>query len=197
MLQLNPWVSMWTRPRETIRSIVDSNPRYRFGLLSFLYGLLLVLYVVPNVFLVTPLFFIGALIVAPFLGAAVFLMLSSLLFVIGKWLGGKSSFLAMRASVAWSHVPSAVLLLVLIAFLCVFRKMVFCVDCADVIVTRVDLIILILFSLIQSILGFWMVFLLVLSIAEVQGFSLVRALCNFLILVAGAFVLLELALLIN
>ncbi len=197
MLQPNPWVSMWTRPRETIRSIVDSNPRCGFGLLSFIYGLLLVLYVVPNVFLITPLFFIGALLATPFLGAAAFLLLSSFLFVIGKWLGGRSSFLAIRASVTWSHIPCAILLLFLIAFLCIFRKMVFCVDCADIIITRVDLIILIIFSLIQSILGFWAVVLLVLSIAEVQGFSLIRALCNFLILVAGVFILFELALLIN
>ncbi len=197
MLQVNPWVSMWRSPRETIRSIVEHNPRLGFGVLSFLYGLLLILYVIPNAFLVTPLFFLGALIAAPFLGVITFLVMSGLLFVVGKWLGGKSSFLALRAAVSWSHVPSVFLLLVLTIFLIVFRKMVFCVDCADIVVTRFDLIVLLSFSLIQSILGFWVVVLLILSIAEVQEFSIGRAFCNFLIAIVGVFVVLQMILLLT
>ena len=33
-LPLNPWLSIWVRPRETIRAITATNPNHRFYLLA-------------------------------------------------------------------------------------------------------------------------------------------------------------------
>ena len=37
-LDMNPWFSIWVRPRRTIQAIVDYNPNYRLGILSAIYG---------------------------------------------------------------------------------------------------------------------------------------------------------------
>lgn len=37
--QHNPWFSIWVKPRQTIQEIIETNPRFRFVTLSFIYGL--------------------------------------------------------------------------------------------------------------------------------------------------------------
>ncbi len=43
MRSLNPWLSIWLRPRETIRDIVETRIAYRVHMLAVLYGVELVL----------------------------------------------------------------------------------------------------------------------------------------------------------
>src|SRR5476651_721160 len=107
-LTLNPWKEIWLRPRETIRAIVNFNPKYRFLVLSFIYGLPLALnFAQSGSFTETiPLWSIllASAVIAPFVGALGIYVCALLLFWTGKWIGGAGNFPKIRAAVSWSNV---------------------------------------------------------------------------------------------
>ena len=124
---LNPWLSIWVRPRETIRRIVKSNPKSDFVLLSTLYGLPMVLHAMQNLalgnkFSVIPILIIS-LILAPFCGMIGITIMTWLLNVTGKWIGGTASFQEVRAVSCWSNVPSVVTLLMWLALIVLFNAL--------------------------------------------------------------------------
>jgi len=128
----NPWIAIWTSPRETIREIVNRDPTYRVIMLGALAGALVAL----NFMLGSALNFTAALLPAsvvpylpiltlasPFLGAAFGILgLYSTAIVMdwsGRALGGVGNALTTRAALAWSGVPqiclSIVTLLILVS----------------------------------------------------------------------------------
>src|SRR3989344_4961939 len=125
----HPWISMWVRPRETIRAIVKKNPRQSFYLLSAIYGFPLLLQMAQNFSLGEVLSFLpillGALILSLFIGMLVITVISGLLSWTGGWIGGKASFLQVRAAVAWANVPNTVNILMWLLMVATFGNQVF------------------------------------------------------------------------
>jgi hypothetical protein len=108
-------VLVCTRPRATIRAIVDSDPRR---------------YVVPLVLLAALLGSVGPGRPRPW-GTPVAVLLSAVAVpvvyglgwtfaVVGRWLGGRGDAAAVRAALAWSQVPAIFAFLVRLALLVAF-----------------------------------------------------------------------------
>lgn len=128
-LRMNPWLSMWVRPRETIRAIVDANPKYRFFVLSIIYGLPVLLNVAQNSSLAEVWPFVmtiaAALILSPLIGLIGITIASVLLYVTGKWVGGKASFLEVRAAMCWSNVTNVANIILWIILMAMFGNALF------------------------------------------------------------------------
>jgi hypothetical protein len=109
-LRLNPWISIWVQPRDTMRQILDENPRRMVIALSLLVGVVtaLTFATLPQLpgslprlavamagILIVPMFSLLALFVGGFLVG-----------VTGRWLEGTGDGVAVRAALAWSYVPA-------------------------------------------------------------------------------------------
>ena len=107
----NPWLTIWTRPRETIRGIVNHNPRYRMLAIGMAGGLLISTSALQEAAKSEG---AGALL-AGFLGGAMMIGVFFLLYiwilgwwlgVVGRWLGGHARTREAQAAVAWGFVPA-------------------------------------------------------------------------------------------
>ena len=178
-LQLNPWSSMWKSPRMTIRNINEYNVRYRFFVLSTLYGWPAALQTAQffgfsqsmSLFSIL----LSSLIVAPFLGMLWFYSASGLLFWIGKWFGGKASFLSIRSAVSWSNITSLVFIAAWMALILLFKETLFFGNFAEIFLSPFQAISLLVISLVQIVFSCWTVVLFLQSVSEVQGFSVLKA----------------------
>ena len=106
---MNPWASIWFHPRQTIRQIVDTNPRHLVLPLAVGIGATNLvwqsLFVASKRNLSIPL----AMVVAAGFGA-LFGILGLYLFGwvyrwVGSWLGGQATNVQVRAAIAWPRVP--------------------------------------------------------------------------------------------
>jgi hypothetical protein len=191
-LSVNPWTGMWVRPRETIRAIVEFNPRYLFFLLCFIYGFPMMLQVAQNLSLGDryPLagIVIGGLILAVIAGAVMINVAGALFYWTGKWIGGTGSFLNVRAAVAWSNVPSLINALIWIVLMWEFGSRIFMKQFVNTPFVGGELAVIFFTSIIQVIIAIWAFIMLLKSLGEVQGFSAWKALLNVLIPIVVIFI---------
>src|SRR5207245_2933877 len=106
-----PWISIWSRPRATLRHILDTDPRRGLFRLAAIGGIAQGLaaatkpgygdaYSIPIV--VTVAVAGGAL--AGLLGIFI---ASVLIGMTGRWLGGRGGMTEVMAALAWANVPAA------------------------------------------------------------------------------------------
>ncbi len=184
-LGMNPWLKMWTKPRETIRSIVKSDSNRHLWWLAGIYGFPMLLHFSQSLSLamkVSPyLIVIGSAVFAALIGMIGFQVTSGLVHWTGKWLGGVGHFLQIRAAVAWSNVTNigtGFLWLLLIAF---FGSDVFMRTFAETPFVGSAMALVTMIFLLQTVLSIWSFVLLVCSLAEVQQFSVWRAIVNIIL----------------
>ncbi len=175
-LTLNPWISMWTNPRKTIKAVLEYNPMYGFfylAAITFLQGFFFfVLYnglIFPN-FLIASLI---ALIVSPFIGAGWFYFFSWILFFTGRWFKGKANFHQIKASFAWSRIP---LIIDLVTW---FSLALFISE--PILVKYDGNFSIVIINLINLTTTIWAFVLLVMSLKEVNRYSYVRSILNVVI----------------
>lgn len=184
-LAINPWIRMWTKPRETIRAIVTIDPRYRFLTLSAVYGLPAMLQMAQNMSLGFSYSLVGILLGCLFLslfaGMIGITIGSGLLYMTGKWLGGAATFLQVRCAVSWSNVTNIVSILLWVALILAFKKMLFTEMFATSTFTSGESNLLFIIFITQFVMSIWSLVLLVQATAEVQGFSAWKALLSILI----------------
>lgn len=184
-LRMNPWLSMWVRPRETIRAIVDANPKYRFFVLSIIYGLPVLLNVAQNSSLAEVWPFVmtiaAALILSPLIGLIGITIASVLLYVTGKWVGGKASFLEVRAAMCWSNVTNVANIILWIILMAMFGNALFCVTFPQMTFSTPQMTVLGFIFLAQFVIAIWGFIILLKALGEVQGFSAWKALLNVII----------------
>jgi hypothetical protein len=171
------WFSMWFKPRETIQSIVDNNPKQSVLLLAALSGISKVLDQLSlknaaDTFSLSGILAI-AIILGPIIGIAYLYVGGFLLKHTGHWLGGKSSGTNVRAAIAWSCVPLAWSLLLLIPELALFGKEWFAratptMDAHPYLAMS--------FGAIEVTMAIWTLIVLSKSLGQVHGFSAWRAL---------------------
>lgn len=184
-LSVNPWLKMWTKPRETIRSIVKADPDYRLWWLAGFYGFPMLLSSAQNLSLsgkLSPVVIvIGAAVFAALVGMLGFQITSALVHWTGKWLGGVGTFLQVRAAVAWSNVTNvgaSLLWLLLVAF---FGADVFVRTFPESTFVGASLALVSSIFILQTVLSVWSFVLFVRSLAEVQQFSVWRAIINIIL----------------
>ena len=181
----NPWLSIWTEPRKTIRSIVNKDPKFGFILLSAVYGLPMALNLAQSFYLTStiPLWavIVSALILCIFLGVIGISISAWVLQVTGRWIGGKGNFQTIRAAVAWSNVPNFVTVLMWIALIGIFGGQVFSPGFTESHFIGFQAGAVFLIFLIQSVISVWGFIILLNTLGEVQGFSAWKALLNVII----------------
>ena len=173
-LDINPWFTMFTQPRSTIRKIVDLNPKMGFFYLASIWFLqfffLFIAYVAFEFPIQYGLALIIAALISPFIGAICFFFFGWLLFISGKWLNGKAKQSQTRCAFAWSRIPVVIDLImwfVLSAFI------------AEIVFLKINVGVSFYFTnLIAAITSIWSFVLLVVSIKEIQKFSLLKALIS-------------------
>jgi hypothetical protein len=174
----NPWAAIWTRPRATIRGIVDTYPSRCVTLLAMIYGISSTLNSalqreserdegnatsLPAI--------LGLALIAGSIGGVIGnLIMGALVRWTGSWIGGVASAQECRAAIAWGSVPQAVNLALVLGLIGVFGNDLF--RSVDLEATgRGKAAILIAVGLAQIVLGIWSAVLTVKCIAEVHRFS--------------------------
>lgn len=169
-----PWVSMWTDPRSTIRSIVQSNPKYGFWVLSTLYALVSCFYF-SNYFSLGlsgsfSVIFVPLILLSPLIGFVWLSFDAWILHWVGLRLKGRAPYQHVRSAVAWAKLPYIFSLGMWVIL------MVFNPDTAFIqYVTGVSALFI---TFITFILNTWAVILLIQAVREVQSFSLLRSISN-------------------
>lgn len=180
--QRNPWLSIWTEPRKTIRSLIDTNPKRGYLLLCAVYGLPLAFNLVQSFGLtsIIPLWaiIIGSLVACTFLGMVGISISAWLVHFTGKWIGGKGSFQTVRAAIAWSNVPNIVSIIMWIILFGIFGAQILNKNFSEGKFVGYQAGTLFLVMLIESIVSIWGLIILLNGLKEVQGFSIWRALLN-------------------
>ena len=194
--QTNPWFSIWTKPRETIQSIVNRNPEYLVIPLAALAGVSEALdkastksvgdsLSLPGVFLL-------AVVAGSISGIIGLYIFGYLLKVTGKWLGGQSDAQNIRTAIAWSSVPVIWALLLWVPELLIFGNDLFTSP-----TPRVEAHPYVYFGFlgVELVIAIWSLMIFFKCLGQVQGFSAWRGLGSAvlaLVLVLVPFLLLAL-----
>jgi len=114
----NPWATIWTRPRATIRRIVETDVHYQVMFLAILSGAIVWLerrWSQPATTGAYPLIVVAAVIVGAIAGIVELYFNGMLLKWSGSVLGGIGNYAEVRAAIAWSRVPIIVAMAIGIA----------------------------------------------------------------------------------
>ena len=180
----NPWLSMWTRPRATIQSIVDTNPEKDVLLLASISGVSRALdkASINNLADTAPLSMVFVAAIGGIVSGVVwFYIFGFLLRHSAHWIGGNANAEKTRAAIAWSSVPVAWGMLIWLPQLALFGRELFSAS-----TPRMDASPLVALGLgmLELGVGVWAMILFFKSIGQVNGFSAWRGLASFLIAVA-------------
>ena len=174
---LNPWLSMWTKPRSTVQWLIERDPARNIVLLPTLAALSDALNRASSKGLgdtsPLPLILVMALVTSVIFGPLMLYLGSIILGWTGKWLGGRASREAIGMALAWSMVPIAWSLLLWIPELLIFGTELFSHSAPSVAASP---LLFLSFKVAEAVLGCWALVLLLKSLGQVQGFSAWRAL---------------------
>jgi len=183
----HPWFSIWSKPKATIRKIVDFDPNYRLFILSTIYGFsslisLAQTFALGNV-LNSYLILIACVILSPIWGYLIFSFASFFIYLSGKLLKGKALYSHIRCAIAWSNVPMIVNALSWIFLFIVFKENLLkeFPEGFPFNDFQKSFLFLVLFS--QLIFSIWILVLYINSLAEVQQFSVGKAILNIIVAV--------------
>lgn len=180
--EFNPWLTIFVKPRQTIRAIVDSNPNFRLLTLSAIYGFCSLLGFAQNFNFgdkkETLLALLPLLLLAPFWGYLVFSFSSWFVFITGKLLKGQGTYKEVRSAYAWSNVPLIVNALLWIFLIIVFKISLFSDTALQGVLTggRSFLLVGVVFS--QLVFSLWGLVIYIIGVSEVQRFSIFKTLVN-------------------
>lgn len=179
---------MWVAPRETIREIIQVDPKYRLYLLAGVYGFAAILHIAQSFSLGAHLpwgtILLGALVFSVFVGLIGFGIVGKLLQWTGGWIGGKASFQQIRAALAWANVTNVVNILMWFVLIGGFGGFVFFESFAQSNFIGPALWVAGIAFLVQSITAVWGFVILLKALGEVQGFSAWKGLLNVIIVFA-------------
>ena len=180
-LGLNPWLSIWVKPRDTIRALVDYNVNHRFLVMCVIYGFLYMLQVSQFLALGQSssllMILLFSVVLAIPVGYIIFNVSSFFAFIMGKLIKGKGSFKQIRAATYWSTVPMIISVVFWIYLMVMFGNSLF-VPGYEKALVGTALNINIGIGLAQLFLGVWGLVIYLKSLGEVQGFSAWMALLN-------------------
>lgn len=170
---INPWLTIWTRPRQTMRHILNTDPKGVIVWLAIISGILSGLTILGNLWLKYPhsqplrygitLFF--AVIFGAILGIFHLYFNGWLYKITGNWIGGKGTYTEVRSAVGWAFYPFIITSIVQVLNFFLYRYPV----------------LYYLLAIINFILIIWSVIILIKLIAEAHQFSAWRSLIAIII----------------
>lgn len=182
---MNPWISMWTKPRETIQQIVDLNPTRMVLLLAALAGFSRALDRASITSMgdrfELPILLGIAAIAGSITGVVLLFIGGALIRWTGAWIGGVASSQNIRAALAWSGVPNIWALLIWIPQLALVGDELFTSETPRMDASDTLLFSFLGLSLIEFVIAVWALVVLLKCLGQVQGFSAWRALGNLLL----------------
>jgi hypothetical protein len=154
----SPWLTIWIKPRQTVKTIIGKKNNYHLFLLSLLYGFGIISYSFSqiNFSSISQIFFVivATLLTGPF----IYLCLSVyswFVYKIGQCFKGAALYRSVRIAITWSLIP------------CVgFSLLFFLIDALKQYPTGVRLL-----EILGIILAIWSFILLLCSLSEVHKFS--------------------------
>jgi len=180
-LGINPWVSAWVKPRNTIAALIQYNVNYRFIVLCAFYGFQTMLQTSQFLSLGRDYSLLFVLILSLVLSIPIgYIMFNiSSLFVLwlGKLIKGKGSFKEIRAATYWSSVPNVIISFLWIILMIALGNGLFIAGYErDLMGSAVSINMGI--SILRIVLGVWGFIIFLKMLGEVQGFSAWMALLN-------------------
>src|SRR5690348_1594708 len=111
--QVNPWFSIWTKTRLTMREILETNPTRAIVALSILNGIANSLVWLATLWSKFParddyrkgLFIVALLVVGALLGLIGLYLFGWIYKVVGRWLKGTGTYTEVKSAVGWSAYP--------------------------------------------------------------------------------------------
>jgi hypothetical protein len=192
-MENNPWISIWTKPRDTISAIVAEDPNRSLWPLSTIYGFSSLLSLFQSIALGQLLAPLGILILAtllaPFWGYLQINIWSWAVSFTGKWLKGGGSFTNIRASYAWSLVPMILNIPLWLLMVATFGHQLFSKvpDAATLPSSQINLIFGVLLAKVA--VAVWSLVIYLNGLATVQKFTMLRTVGNVILAGIVVFVL--------
>lgn len=184
-LGFNPWKSILTKPRETIRGIIEYNSNYHLLLLSIIYGFSALLGIAQKFKVGEQLDFISLIIpvilLAPIWGYIVFSVGAWFVYLTGKLIKGKAEYKHVRAAIAWSNVPSIASGVLWVLLMVAYGRNLFS-DLATKETLSTGQVWGIFSALfVMFIISIWSLVIYINALAEVQKFSVLKAILNIIL----------------
>jgi hypothetical protein len=124
-------------------------------------------------------------VIAPFWGYFFFSFFSWTIYKTGKWLGGQAPYTHLRAAFAWSNVPALINVFVWLILLGIHGANIFKGVIIYPAYDHIGVIIMMALFAVQMVLAIWGLVLYFNALAEVQFFSIARAIVN--VILGGLF----------
>lgn len=173
---MNPWTSIWLKPRATIEQIIASG-NFGVRLIILFFGITLgISSALNNAENLQELFVnaLAAVILSPVVTMILLFVIGSIIYGIGKKLGGKASRVQIYTVLAWSSLP----LICAALFEIVLKMMVFILRTNLTLTTVSHVLILLILALINFITAIWAFVILVNCLKQVQGFTMGKAMVS-------------------
>ncbi|MBS0626223.1 MAG: YIP1 family protein [Verrucomicrobia bacterium] len=181
----NPWLEIWTRPRDTIRKIVAENPNQSIWLLAAIYGFGSLLNNAQTLALGHTISLFGIFIVTVLLcalwGYIFFSVWSAVVYWVGKLFKGQGTFQTVRAAYAWSCVPLIFNVFFWIVLGFVFGSELFMVNQGGPALGNGFLALLFVVLISRLVLSIWSLVIYFNALAEVQQYSILKSILNVVI----------------
>jgi hypothetical protein len=183
----NPWLTIWRHPRATIARIVAENPNRSLWLLAGIYGFCALMNLFQSMALGSALSTLGililAIILAPFYGYISFSIWSWFVTWVGKWFKGHGSFTTIRSAYAWSCVPIVLNIPLWVLMVIIFGHQLFLNFPDAHLLPSSQVLLLFIILIAKVVLAIWSLVIYLNALAEVQKYSVLRAILN--VVVAG------------
>lgn len=169
---INPWLSIWRKPRNTIRVLLSKRPSYGVFILAAIFALQSFVFHAScwSLSLKSSNLLAIGVVLAPAAGFVWLYAASYLFYFTGRLFGGNGSLGSLKTVVAWSKVPS------IVGVALWFPLSLINPDC--VFIPKDGNPFVIFANVIFFTLAIWSLVILVQGIREVQRFTCLRALSN-------------------
>jgi uncharacterized membrane protein YidH (DUF202 family) len=182
----NPFLTIWTRPRATIRGIVDTNPFLHVVPLAMAGGVVQAIdraiqrnagdaFSLPAIIAL-------AVFLGPIGGLIGLFVGGWFTRTAGRWLGGHATPEQVRAAIAWSFIPVLATIPILIIQIGFFGRDLFTQSNVTVDSDRFLAVVLMVTGVLEAVLGIWSFVILLKCVGEVQGFSAWKALGSLILI---------------
>ncbi|HSX11336.1 MAG TPA: YIP1 family protein [Chlamydiales bacterium] len=174
---MNPWLTMWSQPRSTIRAIVHNRPIYGVFYLAAVFAL-------QSFFFYANWWSLGlradyysllllGVVLSPIVGVIWLYFMGWVYHFTGRWCGGHAPALHLRAALAWSNIPTSINVVLWLILIFLNPETAFIQDGGGPSSLFINFIALIL--------TIWSLVLLIQSLRELQTFSILRSIVNIIL----------------
>lgn len=193
--RLDPWITIWYEPKQTIKTILSKNPRLGLPVLAAIYGLPLSFHLLHSLSAggTFPIWanVIFALLLCIPLGLIGISIVAAAILWVGRPLHGKGNFRSLQAVVAWSNLPAVITIITWFCLMIFLKNKIFIPPESIAFnsgLTMEEWRALFFAHLTRGIAFIWSFILLVWMNAEAQDMSIQRSFANifisFVVLVA-------------